>query len=83
MVDVVGAVVRVVDALPPERQLVVVALLGPLLLHPRQPRVQPVRRARVVVDEVRLALKLKEGKLKFCCASIRNFLAVSTGDTSR
>ena len=63
MVDVVGAVVRVVDALPPERQLVVLALLGPLLLHARQPRVQPVRRTRVVVDEVRLTLQVEvEGR---------------------
>ena len=42
VVDVVGAVVRVVDPLPAEGQLPLVAVLRPLLLHARQPGVQPV-----------------------------------------
>ena len=43
VVDVVGPVVRVVYPLPPEGQLVLLAVLGSLLLHPGESRVQPVR----------------------------------------
>ena len=43
VVNVVGAVVGVVDPLPAEGQLPLVAVLWPLLLHPGQPGVQPVR----------------------------------------
>ena len=43
VVDVVGPVVRVVYPLPPEGQLVLLAVLGSLLLYPGQSRVQPVR----------------------------------------
>ena len=45
MVDVVGAVVGVVDPLPAEGELPLVAVLWPLLLHPGQSGVQPVRGA--------------------------------------
>ncbi len=45
VVDVVGAVVRVVDALPAEGQLVLLALFGAPLADARQARVQPVRGA--------------------------------------
>ena len=45
VVNVVGAVVGVVDPLPAEGQLPLVAVLGPLLLHPGQPWVEPVRGA--------------------------------------
>ena len=44
VVDVVGPVMRVVDPLPPEGKLVLLAVLRPLLLDARQPRVKPVRR---------------------------------------
>ena len=43
MVDVVGPVVRVVDPLPAEGQLVLLAVLGALLLDPGESGVQPVR----------------------------------------
>ena len=56
VVDEVGPVVRVVDPLPAEGQLVVAAIFGSGFLDPGQPRVEPVRGARVVVDEVDLAL---------------------------
>ena len=42
MVYVVGSVVWVVYPFPAKGQLVVLAVLGPLLLDPRQPGVQPV-----------------------------------------
>ena len=45
VVDIIGAVVRVVYPLPAEGELVLVAVLWPLLLHPRQPGVEPVRGA--------------------------------------
>ena len=45
MVDVVRPIVRVVYPLPAEGELVLLAVLGPLLLDPGQPRVQPVRGA--------------------------------------
>ena len=45
MVDVVGAVVGVVDPLPAEGELTLVAVLWPLLLHPGESGVQPVRGA--------------------------------------
>ena len=45
VVDVVGAVVGVIDPLPAEGQLPLVAVLWPLLLHPGQSGVQPVRGA--------------------------------------
>ena len=43
VVDVVGPVVRVVDPLPAEGQLVLLAVLGALLLDPGESGVQPVR----------------------------------------
>ena len=42
VVNVVGAVVGVVDPLPAEGQFTLVAVLGTLLLHPGQAGVQPV-----------------------------------------
>ena len=45
VVDVVSPVVGVVYPLPPERKLVLVTVLRPLLLDPGQPRVEPVRGA--------------------------------------
>ena len=45
VVDVVGAVVGIVDPLPAKRQLALVAVLRSLLLHSGQSGVQPVRGA--------------------------------------
>ena len=47
---------RVVDPLPSKGQFVFVALFRSLLLDPDKPRVQPVRSAGRVVDEIRLSL---------------------------
>ena len=52
----VCTVVRVIDPLPSEGQFVFVALFRSLLLDPDKPRVQPVRSAGRVVDEIRLSL---------------------------
>ena len=45
----------VVYPLPAEGQLVLVALLRPLFLHPRESGVEPMTGPRVMVDEVDFA----------------------------
>jgi hypothetical protein len=57
MVYVVGAVMRIVYPLPAEGELVVLAILRPLLLHARQPRVQPVRGSCNIVTGLMLVRK--------------------------
>ncbi len=56
VIDVVSSVVRIVDSLPTEGQLILVALFGSALLNARQSGVEPMRRPRVVVYKVGLAL---------------------------